>query len=310
MMADSHPDMDGLSLDDLRVVHVAWTAGSFTAAADALGVGQATVSRRVAAVEDQLGEVLFDRHRTGLEPTPALHALRPHLEALTAAADGALRAVEGLETEPAGDVRIAAPPGVCVDLFPELAARLSRTHPDIRLDVLADIRTRDMDRREADIAVRFVPTTRGDLLARRLLTLPGGLYATPELVARLPPEATLDDVPLVGWSEELSDIPMARELHGLSSRPLALRTNNYLVLRAAVCAGIGASVLGQTEAEAFGLVPVPCASAVRGEAPLYLVVHRALRRVPRVSVVIDHIDALATEMAVRLAEGPVSRSSP
>jgi DNA-binding transcriptional LysR family regulator len=291
--------MMDVSWDDWRVVHAAWTTGSFTAAAEVLGIGQATVSRRVAQVEEALGQVLFDRHRTGLVPTSAARAVWPHLEAMTAAAHGAARAVEGLETEAAGVVRIAGPPGLCVDWITEVARRVARDHPRLRLDVLADIQARDLDRREADIAVRAMPTDRGDLLVRRLTTVAGGLYAAPSLVASLSPEATLAEVPMVAWSAELAHIPLARYLASLSDRPPALTTNDYLVLRAAVIAGIGASVLSTDEARRFGLVPVPIAGARSEPMPrmdLFLVVHRALRHVPRVAVVIRTLDAMVAEL--------------
>lgn len=284
--------MNGLTLDDLQLVHSAWSAGSFTAAAETLGIGQATVSRRIAAVEERLGERLFDRHRTGLVPTPAAHALRPHLEALVAAADGALRAIDGLEREAVGEVRIAASPGICFDVAPELAARLAKTHPEIRLDFLADIRARDLDRREADLALRLMPTTHGDLLVRRIATLAGGLYAARSVIEALPPNPTPDDVPIVSWSEELSDIPIARFLAGLSTRPPAMRTNDYLVLRNAVVGGVGATLLGRTEARALGLVEVPVSIPEIPASPLFLVVHRALRHVPRIAVVIEAIESM------------------
>lgn len=281
---------------DWEVVHAAFTAGSFTAAAEALGVGQATVSRRVAEVERALGHALFDRHRTGLVPTAAAHRLRPHLEALATAAHGAARAVAGLEADASGEVRLAGPPGVCVEWVPVLATRLARTHPAVRLCVLADIEPRDLDRREADIALRMVPTDRGDLLVRRLLTLRGGLYATPAYRDSLPPGATLADVALVSYSDDYAHTPLARLIGSLGAR-IVLRSNDYLVQRSAVRAGLAAGLLGELEARALGLVPLPFDLPVPPVTPLFVVVHRTLRHVPRVAVVLDAIDALVAEVA-------------
>ncbi|MEZ4317629.1 MAG: LysR family transcriptional regulator [Myxococcota bacterium] len=288
-------EWNDLAWDDWRFVHAAWKTGSFTAAAEVLHVGQATVSRRVAQVEERVGHVLFDRHRTGLVPTEAVRAVLPHLEALAAAAHGASRALEGLEVAPEGTVRVAAPPGMCVDWMPVLAARLSVEHPGVNLEVLADILPRDLERREADIALRMVPSPDSDLVVRRLTSVSGGLFATPEVVARLPPNPTMADVPMVHWAGEHAEIALGRFLRQLSPGPPAFATNDYLVLRAAVLAGLGASLLSETEARTHGLVPVP----VPLELPtvdVFLVVHRALRKVPRVSVVIDAIDALVAAL--------------
>lgn len=279
---------------DWQVVRAALAHGSFTAAAEALGVGQATVSRRVAAVEESLGHRLFDRHRHGLEPTAATRRLAPHLEALATAADGAARAVEGLEAEAAGEVRIAAPPGLSVDWMPRLALRLAESHPSIQLTVLADITPRDLDRREADIALRMMATERGDLLVRRLITVRGGVFATPAYAERVGPSPRLEDLDLIGYSADFAHIPLAGFIDSLGAR-IPLRSNDYLVQRAAIVAGLGAGLVSVHEARALGLVPLEVRLPIEPEGTVFLVVHRALRHVPRVAVVIDAIDALVAE---------------
>ena len=279
------------SWDDWRIVHAAWAHGSFTAAAEALGMGQATVSRRIARIEEALGHVLFDRHRTGLVPTEAALALRERLEGLVAAAHGLSSALEGLDREPAGIVRIAAPPGICVDVLPELALRLRQSHPQIQLEVLAGIPEHDLGRRHADLAVRFMPTTNPDLLVRRVATVRSGLFAAPSLLASFSASVAAHQLPLVQWSDSFGDIPMARAIDQLGG-PIVMMANDYLVLRAAVVAGVGASLLSAREAHTYGLREVPVDPPVWPELPLYLVVHRAMRAVPRVAVVIDAIDAL------------------
>ena len=283
-----------VSWSDWQVVAAALRCGSFTAAAEDLGVGQATVSRRVAVVEEQLGHLLFDRHRSGLVPTEAVERLAPHLEALSTAAHGASLAVDGLETSARGEVRLAGPPGLCVDLAPRLAACLQQRHPDIQLTVLADIAARDLDRREADIALRLVPTTRGDLLVRRVASLRGGLFASPAYLATLPPHPSPDDVALVQYADEQADTPMARATASIGGR-VVFKSNDYLVLRGAVSAGIGAGLFGELEAQWHGWQPVPIPLPGPLEASLYVVVHRALRRVPRVVAVLRAIDELMEE---------------
>jgi DNA-binding transcriptional LysR family regulator len=272
-----------------------WEDWHFVYAAEQLGVGQATVSRRIAQVESAVGHRLFDRHRTGLVPTAACHALRPHLEALEVAARGAGLALEGLEVQPEGLVRVAAPPGICADWMPRLARQLAKTHPGIRLEVLADVLARDLERREADIAIRMIPSPDSDLLVRRLATSGGALYGTPALIASLPSPLTIEDVPIVHWGGELSEIGMARFLRQVAPHPPVFATNDYLVLRQAVLDGLGASLLSHQEAARYGLVQVPIPLEIP-EGSVYLVVHRALRRVPRVAVVIEAIDRFIEEL--------------
>lgn len=287
--------MDAIRWTDWQVVHAAWTEGSFTGAAAVLGVGQATVSRRVAQVEEALGHVLFDRHRTGLVPTAAARRLRPHLEALSTAAHGAARAVEGLEELARGEVRVAGPPGLCVDWMPIVARRLAEVHPEVTLCVLADIEPRDLDRREADVALRLVPTRRGDLLVRRLLELRGGMYGTAVYRDSLGPDATVEELDIVHYSDDYAHIALDGYLRSLGARSV-FRSNDYLVQRAAVVAGLGAGLMGDLEARVLGLVPLDVALPGELTSPLYLVVHRALRHVPRVAAVIEVIDELVEDL--------------
>ena len=276
-------------------MHAAWEEGSFTAAAERLGVGQATVSRRVAALEEHLGHVLFDRHRSGLRPTPAARTLWPRLEGLAAAADELAHALHGHEGRAEGVVRLTVAPGVAADITPALAMRLAQTHPDVVLDIVALIDPLDLDRREADIAIRSVPTHHGDLVSKRLGSLAGGLYATPSLIAALPASATAADVPLVGWSGGYERIALGRALAALGG-PIRVAVNDYLVLREHVRAGVGASFLSDVEARRYGLERVPVELDLQTRSDIFRVVHRGLRHVPRVAVVIDAIDALAEDL--------------
>ena len=76
---------------------------------------------------------------------------------------------------------------------------------------------------------------------------------------------------------------------------VVFKSNDYLVLRGAVSAGIGAGLFGELEAQWHGWQPVPIPLPGPLEASLYVVVHRALRRVPRVVAVLRAIDELVEE---------------
>ncbi|MEN0063490.1 MAG: LysR family transcriptional regulator [Myxococcota bacterium] len=280
------------SIEDWQLVATAWRKGSFTAAAMALRVGQATVSRRVGALESRIGHRLFDRHKTGLVATEALRSLRPQLMALESASVELHRALDGLEQDVSGVVRIAGPPGLCVDWIPRLAEAVRNEHPDVTLTVLADIEPRDLVRRDADLALRYSSTPHGDLLVRRIATVQTGLFASPALLARLPSPLNLADVPLVQWADDLADIPMGRALAALGG-PIAATANDYLVLRALVLAGIGACLFEVQTAQRLGLVPVPVDPPDVPAQSLFRVVHRAVRHVPRVAAVIEIVDRLA-----------------
>ncbi len=280
-----------LQWDDLRLFAAAWDAGSLTGAAKMLGVAQATLSRRMAHLESTAGHVLFDRTRAGLVPTSAAHALWPHVESMLAAARGAEASMKGLEVAPEGVVRLAVPPGVAVDLVPSVVLALARRFPAVRLDVLSDARMRDIDRHEADIALRNFAPERGDLVWRRLLDFDVGIWGAPAYVRSLPAGVTAGELQWLQYSDELAHIPQAvfvREV--LAGRPPAMWTNDYLAMLAAAKAGVGCLIVPDVQGRLAGLERVPIELPGSPSGPVYLVVHRALRNVPRVAAVVAVLD--------------------
>jgi DNA-binding transcriptional LysR family regulator len=275
--------------EDWRVVWAAGTEGTFTGAAVALGLGQATVSRRVARLEEQLGQPLFARTPTGLVRTPAANAMWRHLEAMHASWSAASAIATGAEAQATGVVRVATAIGIAVDWMPKLALVLAKSHPQLQLEVLADNHAVDLERFEADIAIRSVPTERGDLLTRRLMTLSGGAFASPDYVEQLGETSMATDLSWLQWSSSMEHIPQAQWITAHNQGRIALTTNNYLVMRAAAQRGLGVLLCSSWEADALGLLPVPIAGLPEVSASVHLVVPRALRAVPRVAAVVDAI---------------------
>lgn len=287
-MATTHPLSD-VPWDDLRIFLAAQRGGSFTAAARALGLGQATLSRRIAALEEGVGHRLFDRSRDGLRMTAAAGRLAPFAEAIEASVKSAAASLAGLEARPAGLVRLACAPGTAADLGPSIVKRLQRDAPLVTLELLADYRVRDLAAHEADLAIRNAAPRSGPLLVRRLAELSVGLFVSPGLLRRLPKRLRLEQLPLLDWSEEL---PGLRAQLAALPCPRTLFTNDWFAMRAAAIAGLGAIATTSVQAKLAGLRPVPLELPPVPKVPLYLVTHEALRSVPRVAAVVRAVEAL------------------
>jgi DNA-binding transcriptional LysR family regulator len=272
--------------DDWRVVWAAGTAGTFTGAAGVLGMGQATVSRRIARLEEQLGQPLFARTPSGLVRTPAADAMWNHLESMHASWSAASAIATGAEAQASGVVRIATAIGIAVDWMPKLALALAKSHPLLQLEVLADNHAVDLERFEADIAIRSVPTERGDLLTRRLLTLSGGAFASRAYIEQLADNPCPQDLSWLQWAPSMAHISQAQWISAHNKGRIALTTNNYMVMRAAAQSGLGVLLCSSWEAEALGLLPVPVPGLPAASASVHLVLPRALRDVPRVAAVV------------------------
>ncbi|HEU4533424.1 MAG TPA: LysR family transcriptional regulator, partial [Polyangiaceae bacterium] len=167
-MQGSPAPHDPLPWDDVRLFLALCRSRTVGAAAGQLGVDASTVSRRLAALEQALAATLFDRGREGISPTKAAEDLLPVAEEIEAAMNRFASAAEGLEREVAGLVRVTCPPDVAdmvvVPLLPELLGR----HPALRVELIPGETVLDLTRREADVALRTVRPTRGDLVVTRL----------------------------------------------------------------------------------------------------------------------------------------------
>lgn len=287
-----------LPWEDLRVFLAAWEAGTLTAAAAELRVGQATASRRIAALEDHIGQRLFDRTRGGLVPTDAARALQPHAARMAEQARLGAAAVAGLQAEPEGVVRVAVPPGIAVDVLPPLIPELRARHPKVRLEILADNFMRDLTRHEADIAMRSWRPQTGDLVFRRMPAVPLAAYASRAYVAALPADAAPGDLDWLQWSPDMQHIPLARYVADrLDGRAPVLTTNSFPAMRAAAVQGLGCMLLPELQARLSGLVRVPVPLPALPPAPFFLIVPRALRSVPRVAAVVDFLAEVVERFA-------------
>lgn len=182
-------------LRSLQALELAVREGSFTAAADALGITPAAVGQRVKTLEDYLGVELLTRGRAGLRPKPELARALDHLARGFSELEAAARELElqrGLEIHLA-----AASDFVELWLNPRLAA-FRAAHPNLRFCINGE---GDAPRRlqRADCEITFGPApsdAHADLLFRDYV-LP---MASPVNVARtadLAPEARLEGFPLI-----------------------------------------------------------------------------------------------------------------
>ncbi len=153
-------------------------AGSFTAAAAALGVRKSSVSRSVAALEADLGIRLLQRTTRRLSLTDAGRAYYDRARDALAGLEEAQHAVSSLGAQPRGLVRVTAP----VDLASDLAAVTSafaRAYPEVRVEVSLTARFVDLVKEGLDLAVRAGPLTDSSLLSRKLGEADLGLFASP-----------------------------------------------------------------------------------------------------------------------------------
>lgn len=283
-------------MSGLSAVLAAAERRSATQAAAALGTTAATVLRRIDGVESTLGVSLFQRLPTGLAPTAALQTILPWLERCAESVDGIRRDVTGFDQRPSGVVRIAAPATIASYMLVPQLHRLRARQPGITVELASDTRVVDLGQREADLAVRTIRPDAGDLTQRKLADYAMAVACAPGLVATA--KADLAAMPWVDWERSMAHIPEARwRVATFPDARVTVHASELDTLVRAARAGLGAVAVAEPiAAAAGGLVKIPLADAGLPHGSLWLVVHRALRHVPRVAAVWEWLSEVFSDV--------------
>lgn len=270
-------------------------AGSLSAAARALGLAQPTAGRHIAALEFALKTALFTRAQHGLIPTAAALELRPHAEAMKAAAEALVRTASGEAQAPRGTVRITASEMIGAEVLPPILAGFHARHPGITLELALTDRSENLTRREADIAVRMVRPSQAALVARRIGRVGIWLFAHRDYVAARGLPASLAELAahsIIGFDRARPGIPsMGPGGVALTRELFAFRSDSNAAQIAALRAGlgVGACQIG-IAARDPALVPVLPGLFELG-LDMWLAMHEDLRASRRVRLVYDHLAA-------------------
>lgn len=152
--------------------------GSLSAAARALGLTQPTLGRQVTALEADLDVVLFERVGKSLVLTPSGVELVEHVRTMFEAANRISLAASGQSQTIAGQVRITASDIMSAYILPPALKKLREVAPLLEIDVVAANDIRDLQLREADIAIRHVRPEQPDLIARLVSESTAHFYAS------------------------------------------------------------------------------------------------------------------------------------
>ncbi len=177
-----------------------------------LKVDQATVGRRIAALEARLDAKLFERGAQGYELTDVGRRLLPSAERVEAEMNAVVASAGRLGGGVSGAVRVGAPVGVSTYVLAEAAAALAAEHPRLEIQLVALPRTFNLSRREADLAIAVSKPERGRLVTEKIADYSLYLYATDAFLARTPPIRRLEDLRRAQSMGYVSDLIFDPEL--------------------------------------------------------------------------------------------------
>jgi DNA-binding transcriptional LysR family regulator len=164
--------------DNARIFLAIHRIGTLRGAAEQLRIDQATVGRRLAAMEQSLGARLFLRTSSGYVATPAGELAVGAIERMEQGAEQLLRQTQGIDERLCGVVRLTATDNAAHHFLIGAMQKLHASHPAIRVVLTTSSELSNLTRREADLAVRTVRPTSPDLISRHLKRMETGLYAS------------------------------------------------------------------------------------------------------------------------------------
>jgi DNA-binding transcriptional LysR family regulator len=181
-----------MDLNEMLVFARVVQAGSFTAAAAALGMPKSTVSRKVSDLEERLQSRLLQRTTRKLSLTDVGRTYYDYCARIVGEIEDAERAVSTLQETPRGLLRVTAPVNVAF-LGPIVSDYLKR-YPEVRLDLFCTGRTVDLVEERFDLGIRGGALADSTLIARRLGSAKWLLVATPGYLQRRGRPRSPDDL--------------------------------------------------------------------------------------------------------------------
>jgi len=268
--------------------------GSLAAAARSLGMTQPTLGRQVAALEREIGVDLFTRRGRGLELTPNGIKLLAHVRLMGEAASRFSLSASGKSEFIEGNVCITASELLSAFVLPPMIQTLRNMEPGIEIEMNATNEERDLNRREADIAIRNFRPTQPELITRKLGSVRGHLYAAKSYLQQLGNPQSMAELNKASYidTEKPGRLLALLNAQGfnLSQQNFPVISNSHIVqwelvkLGAAITATL--EDIGDNEPLVERLV-VPGLSPI--EMDLWIVTHNELRTSRRIRRVFDFL---------------------
>lgn len=279
---------------DMRLFLALVDHGTLVAAAEHLGLSQPTLGRRLTALQKRMGTTLFTRDGRRLALTDAGHAIVENARRMQSEMHAIGRALDVESSGLSGTVTISATEGTGTEwLAPELRA-FHDQYPDIVLHLLIEARAVDLVRREADVALRIGEPTQPDLIARRLVKIGFGWYASRGWLKRNGPIKNEGDITrgdFVGFARDgqpPSVIPIL-DAPTESNLRFTVTSNSMAAQMSAIRAGYGIGVASHRWASMYPEVVNLIPGHNVGSAELWIVTHEELRHSARIRAVFDYL---------------------
>lgn len=276
--------------------------GSLSAASRAEGITQPTASRHIAQLEEQLGYRLLQRSKAGISLTPRGGEL---LKSAAKMSEAAAFFLEDKNTEASnlsGAVRITASQIVATFILPSIIAELHKQEPALEIEIVASDEARNLLHREADIAIRMFRPEQLDVVTKKVVEMPVGIYAAHDYIERRGEPAGFEDLSahdFIGYDRSTLILDGFRDNGVNVDREFfSFRCDDQVVCWAMVVAGFGIGfnqrIIGDHDTRLKRIlrdVAIP-------PMPIWLTAHSALKTTPRIRKVYDFLSKEFANLSV------------
>jgi len=282
--------MRHINWDNLRYVLMVANKGSIAAAARELEVNRTTVLRRINTFQENLNCRIFNRGDAGYVLTAEAEEMINAAREVENTLFNMQRQIVGHELRLEGELRVTTTDTFMLSVLGPHLASFREKHPHIVVDLLVTNNILDLNRRDADVAIRPTKHPEANLIGRRLCDVEFGVYATAGFQERMPTSDILQQR-WIGFTDSLQSTPIGSWFDATMPRGnICLRCDSFVAVRVAAESGIGLALL-------------PCflgdssQSLVRLEAAtgdlttgLWILTHPDLVRSARVHAFIEHFN--------------------
>ncbi|WP_299779338.1 LysR family transcriptional regulator [uncultured Roseobacter sp.] len=244
--------MQSFNWNDLKYLIALHRAETLLAAAQHLGTSDTTVARRIADLQDKLGVTLFLRDSAGRYVLTEIgHAVLIHAETTERAAIAVEDLLGQITTRLTGVVRISSVPVIINRILVPQVHILQDQEPGLTLELVPEARLLDLNKREADLALRFARPAAGGLRvkAQKLGRVTFDLFASSALA-----ESALPETPWIDYEDAHASLPQARWLASAAQRdpagPAPLKVADLETAWEAAAQGLGKTLLPRAVATA------------------------------------------------------------